>query len=172
MTTLPEVGRATKKTATMAPMRVTASTDVPYEVGRVLVSAGLVRGRFQARGVHGEYYDPPVTGFKIDYVRTMVDMTPEEKRRQAERYYPGYPEWRVGGWDVRWVYVDHVGKGQKQAVQNYAAILRGHGIPATVQPAKSYAKKAVAVVEIPLHFYDYKPQMELVARRLRFAQWP
>lgn len=47
-----------------------------------LARAGLHEGRFQARGVRGDYYEPPVPGFKVDDVRTHVKATREETRER------------------------------------------------------------------------------------------
>ncbi len=156
----------------MRSMPLTDDTNVYALVRKALVDAGLHEGRFQAIGVRGQYYEPPVTGFKIDDVRTHVKTTREEMReRKRLGGHRGHGAWQ-SDWDVRWLYVDHVGKGQKDAVQRYAEILREHGIDATVQPAASYRKKAVAVVEIPLNFFNYSPNMVLVRRVVRFEPWP
>ncbi len=153
-------------------MPLTDETNVYSLVNDALTNAGLHEGRFQAVGLRGQYYDPPVTGFKIDDVRTHVKATHEELReRKRLGGHRGHGAW-LTDWDVRWLYVDHVGKGQKDAVQRYAEILREHGIDASVQPTASYRKKAVAIVEIPLNFFNYSPNMLLVRRGVRFQQWP
>ena len=140
----------------------------------------MVRGKWTTRqvpankppspGVRGQYYEPPVTGFKVDDLRTHVKATKEELReRKRLGGHLGHGAWQLD-WDVRWLYVDHVGKGQRDAVQHYAAILRDHGIDATVQPTSRYRKKAVAIVEIPLNFFNYSPNMTRVRRGVHFEQ--
>ncbi len=93
-------------------------------IEEALEGAGFEPGRFASRGIHGEYFNPAIDGFRVESKR---DWDWEWVQHQ-----------KLGHVVIGYGYlVDHVGKGRNKALAAYLEALTRAGVRAEIAPLRN-----------------------------------